>query len=164
MSFKSVIDNVGANLKKFFTNPVVDDVVEGGITVAEIALPELDTVLTGLSKSFATATALAQSANTTGDTTAQVAALMLGDGQAIFSEYLTATNSTIETAQQKAVIAAFQILLANLPASTVAPAVAAPVVVPPIAGTVAAIQAVFAPPVVAHPVVESPGLAAVTAD
>ncbi len=124
--FVSVLDHIGTGLKDFFENPVTEEVAQGGISVAELAFPEFDTLLGGLSKSLAVAQALAQAANVSGDTTAQVTALALADGQTIFNTYQQATGVTLETAQQQAIVAGLLNILKLLPAPTSAAAAPAP--------------------------------------
>jgi len=111
MSFKSVLDKVGDAIKDVFTNKTAE-------AIADIAFPEAGTLISGLQKSLATAQSLASSATTTGQSTSQVAALVLTDAQEVFQTYADATGTTVETAQQKAIIAAFINLFASIPAAT----------------------------------------------
>ena len=111
--FVTVLDSVGAALKKFFTSPVASDIVTTGIDIAEIVLPQADTLLDGLQKSYAQAVALAASANTGSDSTSQVAALVLADAQQIFQTYEQATGKTFETATEQQIVADLIALLNN---------------------------------------------------
>ena len=120
--FVHVLDNVGSALKKFFASPVTVEVAEGGLGIADIAFPALAPLFNGISNSIAKAQALAQAANVTGDTTAQVTALAVQDAQVVFNTYQASTGTTLETAQQQAIVAGIIALLKNLPA---VPAVAA---------------------------------------
>jgi hypothetical protein len=131
--FISVLDKIGDGIKWFFTNPVAVDVEDTGISIVKVAFPALTPLLTGIGKSLATAQGLANSAKTAGDTTAQVTALVLSDAQQVFSEYETATGTTIEPAKATAIINAYIALLDEIPgAVTTTPAAstaAAPAVV-----------------------------------
>ncbi len=116
--FITILDKAVSKVKEFFESPITTEVATQGIKVAEVAFPALDTVLAGLQKSFATATVLASTAAPATDTTAQVAAIVLADSQQVFQTYQTATGTTLETAHQKAIIAAFENFLAQFPAPT----------------------------------------------
>lgn len=116
--FVSLLDHIGDGLKKFFTSPVAADVEDFGISIAEAAWPGLTPFLTSLQASIAKAQALAQAANVSGDTTAQVVALALSDAQQAFTTYEQASGTTLETSQQQAIIQLVINLLASLPAPT----------------------------------------------
>ena len=114
-AFVSALDKVGDGIKWFFTNKTAVDIEEGGLNIASIAFPALSPLLGGLSKSLAVATGLAQTAQTSGDNTAQVTALVVADAQQVFQEYEQSTGSTIETPQQQAIVNAFIALLQTIP-------------------------------------------------
>lgn len=116
-AFVTALDKVGDFIKEAFTNKTAEAIEETGLEIAEIAFPAASTLIGGIQKSLATAQALA-AVNTTGDTTAQVAAITLGDAQAVFQEYEDATGTSIETVQQKSIIAAIIALFQQLPAAS----------------------------------------------
>lgn len=116
--FVNVLDKVGDALKWFFTNKTVEAVEQGGIEIAEVAFPALTPLLSGIGKSLATAQGLASAVNISGDTTSQVTAIVLADAQQVFQAYQAATGTTLETAQQQAIIQAFINLLSIIPGST----------------------------------------------
>jgi hypothetical protein len=124
--FITALDHVGDAIKDLFTNKTAVAIEDGALDIAEVAFPAASTLIQGISKSLATAQALAAAANVSGSTAAQVTALTLADAQTAFSAYETATGSTVETPQQKAIVAAIVNLFQQLPAaaSTVAPATA----------------------------------------
>lgn len=163
--FVSLLDHIGDGLKKFFTSPVAADIESGGISIAEAVWPGLTPLLGGIQASIAKAQALAAAANVTGDTTAQVTALVLNDAQQSFAAYEQASGTTLETAKQQMIIQLVLNLLQNLPAPTnVAPAApastatvinAAPV---PVATLVAQVAPGAAVPGVAQ---NGPGLATI---
>lgn len=119
--FVTILDDVGRGLKWFFTNKTAEEIEQTALSVTEVAFPALSGLLTGIGKSLATAQGLASAANTTGQSTVQVTALAIADAQEVFQEYQTATGTTIETAQQKAIIQAFINLLQEIPAGTTVP-------------------------------------------
>ena len=154
--FVSLLDHIGDGLKKFFTSPIVADLENVGISIAEVAWPGITPLLSAVQASLAKAQALAAAANVAGDTTAQVAALTLADAQAAFTAYEQASGTTLETAQQQKIIQLVLQLLGSLPAPTsTASAPAAPV-----ASAAPAAPAPVAEVAAAQP---GPGLAAVTA-
>lgn len=113
------INKFNADLKKFFTSPVVGEIEQTGIAIVEILYPGLTPLLTGIGKSFAIAQNLATQTNPTGDNTAQITALTLGDAQQVFQTYQDSTGTVIETAAQKAIIADFVALLQKISANSV---------------------------------------------
>lgn len=120
--FVSILKDIGSGLKKFFTSPIAADIETDGLDLAEIAWPSLTPLLNGLKSSIATAQTLAAAANTSGETTSQVTALVLADAQEAFNAYQTATGTTIETAQQEKIVQAFLALLDSVPSSAASPA------------------------------------------
>jgi hypothetical protein len=125
--FVSLLDHVGEGLKKLFTSPVALDIEDIGVSLAETAWPGLDALWTPLGAAIAKAQVLASAANTGGDTTAQVSALVLSDAQQVFQAYEQASGTKLESTQQEAIVQLFLKLLTSLPAPTnTAPAPAAP--------------------------------------
>lgn len=113
------INKFNAGLKKFFTSPVVGQVAQSGISILELIYPGLTLLLTGIGKSIAVAQNLAAQANPTGDNTAQITALTIGDAQQVFQTYQDSTGTVVETAAQKAIVADFVALLQKISASSV---------------------------------------------
>lgn len=120
--FVSILDEVGHGIKWFFTNKTAENIEQEGIALTEVAFPALDPLLGGLSKSLATAQGLAANINTTGDTTAQVAAIVVADAQSVFQAYGAAQNPpvTLETDNQKAIVQAFINLIKVIPSPATA--------------------------------------------
>jgi hypothetical protein len=118
MSFKSILGNIGSDLKKFFTSPVVSTVITGGFGIADLIDPALSPLFNGIAASVSKAEALAAAANVTGKTGPQKLALALADAQASFQVYCNATGVTIESAQQTAIINAVVAMLNSVPSSS----------------------------------------------
>jgi hypothetical protein len=118
--FITWLDAVPADLKKFFTNPVVDSTITDGLNVAAIIDPALAPLLVGIAASVTKAEALAAAANVQSGSGEQKLALATADAQAAFTAYETATGTTIETAQQTAIINSIVALLNQIPSSTAA--------------------------------------------
>jgi|GEM_PF-5958953 hypothetical protein len=116
--FITWLEAVPADLKKFFTNPVVDSIITDGLNVAAIVDPALAPLLVGIAASVTKAEALAAAANVQSGSGAQKLALVTADAQAVFTAYETATGTTIETAQQTAIINSIVALLNQIPSST----------------------------------------------
>lgn len=116
--FITWLDAVPAELKKFFTNPVVDSIITDGLNVTAIIDPALAPLLVGIAASVTKAEALAAAANVQSGSGAQKLALAVADAQAVFTAYETATGTTIETAQQTAIINSIVALLNQIPSST----------------------------------------------
>ncbi len=116
--FITWLDAVPAKLKKFFTNPVVDSIITGGLNVTAIIDPALAPLLVGIAASVTKAEALAAAANVQSGSGAQKLALAVADAQAVFTAYETATGTTIETAQQTAIINSIVALLNQISSST----------------------------------------------
>jgi hypothetical protein len=115
--FITALDHVGDAIKDLFTNKTAEAIEDGALDIAEIAFPAASTLIQGISKSLATAQALAAAANVSGSTAAQVTALTLADAQSTFQTYETATGTTVETPQQQAIVAAIVNLFSQLPAA-----------------------------------------------
>jgi len=113
--FVSWLDNVPAELKKLFTNPVVDAAISGGLGLAAELDPALAPLFNGLAAAVTKAEALASAANVQSGSGAQKFALALQDAQAIFQEYETATGKVLETPQQTNIINFVVGILNNLP-------------------------------------------------
>jgi len=121
--FVTWLDKVPEELKKFFTNPVVDNVISDGLGIAAIIDPALAPLFNGLAASATKAEALAAAANVQNGSGAQKFAVALADAQATFQAYEAATGKTIETAQQTAIINAVVTMLNNIPAASASPSV-----------------------------------------
>jgi hypothetical protein len=116
--FITWLDNIPADLKKVFTNPVVADVAEGSLTIVGLIDPALLPLTTGISAAVAKAESLAAAANLQNGTGAQKLALALADGQAAFAAYEQATGITIESSQQTAIVNAVVAMLNSIPGAT----------------------------------------------
>lgn len=114
--FLSWLDNVPKELKKFFTNPVVDDTIISGLGIAGLVDPALAPLFNGVAASITKAEALAEAANVQSGSGAQKLALAVADAQQAFQVYEQATNSKLESAQQTAIVNAIVALLNNIPA------------------------------------------------
>lgn len=128
--FVTWLEAVPADLKKFFTNPVVDSVITSGLGVASLVDPALAPLFGGIIAAVTKAEALAAAANVQNGSGAQKLSLALADAQAAFTAYETATGVTIESAQQTAIINSIVALLNNIPAATVASPVATVTTIP----------------------------------
>ena len=118
--FVSWLDSIPANLKKFFTNPVVDNVITDGLGVASILDPALAPLFGGISAAVVKAEALAAAANVQSGSGAQKFALVMADSQQVFNAYEVSTGTKIETTQQTTIVNAIVAMLNNIPAATVA--------------------------------------------
>ena len=116
--FITWLDNVPAELKKFFTNPVVEDVAQDGLGIATLVDPALAPLFGGLSSAVSKAEALAAAANVQNGSGAQKLALATADAQAVFQAYEQATGVVLESAQQTAIINSVVALLNTIPSST----------------------------------------------
>jgi hypothetical protein len=123
--FITWLEAVPADLKKFFTNPTVDSVITSGLGVVAIIDPALSPLLTGITAAVTKAEALAKAADAQSGSGAQKLALALSDAQATFTAYETATGTTIETDQQKAIVSSIVALLNLIPSSTTSTTTAA---------------------------------------
>jgi hypothetical protein len=127
--FVSWLENVPAELKKFFTNPVVDNTIVDALGVGDLIDPALAPLFNGISASVVKAEALAAAANAQNGSGAQKLALAIADAQEVFATYEQATGVTIESTQQTAIVNAIVALLNNIP-SAAAPVPATPTPAP----------------------------------
>lgn len=149
--FLSWLENIPAELKKLFTNPVVDSTITGALGVASLIDPALAPMLNGIAAAVAKAEALAAAANVQTGSGAQKLALATADAQATFQAYETATGVQIESAQQVAIINSIVAILNNIPTTTVASVSAGQ-------ATLASLNAAVLEPMPAKPAVKDSNL------
>ncbi len=123
--FLTWLENVPAELKKFFTNPTIDNAIVGGLGIASLIDPALTPLLSGVSAAVVRAEALAAAANVQAGSGAQKLSLAIEDAQSAFQSYETATGTKIESAQQTQIINSIVALLNNIPSVTAATVVVA---------------------------------------
>jgi hypothetical protein len=116
--FISWLENIPAELKKFFTSPVVAAVAEGGLNIVGLIDPALLPLTTGIAAAVVKAESLAAAANLQNGTGTQKLALAVADAQAVFQAYEQQTGVTIETAQQTAIVNAIVALLNSIPTAS----------------------------------------------
>jgi hypothetical protein len=112
--FINILDDIGRVIKNVFTNPTAEKIEAATVSLVGVAFPQFQTLTSQIASGLLKAQSLATSANVTGDTTAMVAALALGDSQQIL-----AAAGVTETAHQQQIVAAVQTLLSLLPSPVV---------------------------------------------
>lgn len=117
-SFNSILTGIGNSLKKFFSNPIVQDVEKFALPVAETFFPAITPFVNGLLAAAGKAETLALAAGAQNGTGAQKLALALQDAEIVFQTYEAAHGVNITTDSKTKIMNSIVAILNELPAST----------------------------------------------
>ena len=118
-SFSSILTSIGNGLKKFFGNPIVQDVEKVAIPLAETFFPAITPLVNGVLAAAGKAETLALAAGAQSGTGVQKLALALQDAEIVFQTYEAAQGVKITTDSKTTIINSIVAILNALPSSTI---------------------------------------------